>query len=49
MLQLAEDKLNRKPFLDNLFSLFENFGNQGNRGFTMIINGKYGRDRKSVV
>lgn len=49
MLQLAEDKLNRKPFLDNLFSLFENFGNQGNRGFTMIINGKYGSGKSTLL
>lgn len=33
MIGLSDDKLDRAQFLNNLFSLFSNFGNQDNRGF----------------
>lgn len=49
MLKLAEDKLQRKEFINNLFSMFDNFGNQGDRGFTMIINGKYGSGKTTLL
>ncbi len=49
MIRLKEDKLNRKQFLDGLFALFKNFGNQGNRGFTMIINGKFGSGKSTLL
>lgn len=49
MLTLAEDKLGRTNFINNLFSLFENFGNQGDCGFTMILNGKYGSGKTTVL
>ncbi len=46
---LAEDKLARGEFLGKLFSLFENFGNQGDRGFTMILNGKFGSGKSTLL
>lgn len=46
---LAEDKLARGEFLGKLFSLFENFGNQGERGFTMILNGKFGSGKSTLL
>ena len=46
---LAEDKLARGEFLGGLFSLFENFGNQGDRGFTMILNGKFGSGKSTLL
>ena len=49
MLKLTEDKLQRKEFINNLFSMFDNFGNQGDRGFTMIINGKYGSGKTTLL
>jgi len=49
MLKLSEDQLRRKEFIDNLFSMFEHFGNQGDRGFTMIINGKYGSGKTTLL
>lgn len=49
MLKLSEDQLRRKEFIDNLFSMFEHFGNQGDRGFTMIINGKYGSGKSTLL
>lgn len=49
MLKLTEDKLNRLDFIDRLFSLFENFGDQGSRGLTMIINGKYGSGKTTLL
>lgn len=49
MLKLTEDKLDRRKFISGLFSLFENFGNQGNSGFTMIINGKYGSGKTTLL
>ena len=49
MLKLTEDKLERQEFINNLFLMFENFGNQGDRGFTMIINGKYGSGKTTLL
>lgn len=49
MIELKNDKLNRKPFLDSLFALFNNFGNQGNKGLTILINGKYGSGKTTTL
>ena len=49
MIELKDDKLNRKPFLDSLYSLFNNFGNQGNKGLTILINGKYGSGKTTTL
>ncbi len=46
---LVEDRLARGEFLGRLFSLFDNFGNQGDRGFTMILNGKYGSGKSTLL
>lgn len=46
---LTDDKLARGEFLGRLFSLFENFGNQGDRGFTMILNGKFGSGKSTLL
>ena len=49
MITLTEDKLNRKKFLDNLFNLFENFGNYNDGGLTISINGKYGNGKSTLL
>lgn len=49
MITLTEDKLNRKKFLDNLFNLFEKFGNYNDGGLTISINGKYGNGKSTLV
>ena len=46
---LAEDRLARGAFLGKLFSLFENYGNQGDRGFTIILNGKFGSGKSTLL
>ena len=49
MLELKDDKLDRKPFLNSLYNLFDNFGNQGNKGLTILINGKYGSGKTTML
>lgn len=49
MLELKDDKLNRKPFLDSLFNIFNNFSDQGNKGLTILINGKYGSGKTTTL
>ena len=49
MLELKDDKLNRKPFLDSLFAIFNNFSVQGNKGLTILINGKYGSGKTTTL
>lgn len=49
MIKLEEDKLNRKELLDNLFSIFSTFGNQDGQGLTMLINGKYGTGKSTLL
>lgn len=49
MLSLTEDKLKREKFLDDLFCMFENFGNQNGHGFTLVINGKYGSGKSTLL
>lgn len=46
ILTLKDDKLKRSEFLDKLFVLFENFGDQG---FAMILNGKYGSGKSTLL
>lgn len=46
ILTLKDDQLKRSEFLDRLFVLFENFGDQG---FTMILNGKYGSGKSTLL
>ena len=49
MIELKDDKLKRKPFLDSLFNLFNNFSNQGDKGLTILINGKYGSGKTTTL
>lgn len=49
MINIANDKLNRQEFIHKLFSLFENFGNQGDKGLTVILNGKYGSGKSTLL
>ena len=49
MMELREDKLNRQPFLNSLFSIINNFGNQGNKGLTILLNGKYGSGKTTTL
>lgn len=45
----VEDKLNRTRFLDKLFKLFSNFGDQSGHGLTIVINGKYGAGKSTLL
>lgn len=49
MLPLTEDKLKRDQFLNDLFRMFDNFGNQNGHGLTMVINGKYGSGKSTLL
>lgn len=49
MITLEEDKLNRVGLITNLFSFFENFGDQNGEGLTMLINGKYGTGKSTFL
>lgn len=49
MIKLEEDKLNRKELIDNLFAIFSTFGNQDGQGLTMLINGKYGTGKSTLL
>lgn len=49
MINLEEDKLNRGSFLDDLFNIFENFGNFDDGGLTISINGKYGSGKSTIL
>ena len=49
MIKLEDDKLKRDFLLEDLFKLFNNFGNQNNRGLTMVINGKYGSGKTTLL
>ena len=48
-MKLEEDELNRGELLDNIFQVFDKFGNQGNQGFTIAINGKYGTGKSTFL
>ena len=49
MIKLTDDKLKREQFLYDLFRMFENFGDQNGHGLTMVINGKYGSGKSTVL
>lgn len=49
MITLEEDKLKREQLIKDLFNIFKNFGNQNDRGLTMIINGKYGSGKSTLL
>ena len=49
MISLTEDKLNRNEFLKDIFNLFDNFGNYGEGGLTISINGKYGSGKSTLL
>lgn len=49
MIPLTEDKLKREKFLNDLFRMFENFGNHNGHGLTMVINGKYGSGKSTLL
>lgn len=49
MITLKEDKLKREELLKNIFSIFSSFGNQDGHGFTMLINGKYGEGKSTLL
>ena len=49
MISLADDKLNREEFLNDLFNLFDNFGNFDDGGLTISINGKYGSGKSTLL
>lgn len=48
-MNLNEDKLNRQPLIERLFSIFDNFGNQSDKGLTMLINGQYGSGKSTLL
>lgn len=47
--RLEDDKLNREEFLNNLFDIFEHFGDQEGSGLTIAINGKYGTGKTTLL
>lgn len=49
MLPLTEDKLSRENFLNDLFRMFDSFGNRNGHGLTMVINGKYGSGKSTLL
>lgn len=49
MIELKDDKLGRKDFLNDIFNLLRNFGNQGDKGLTIILNGKYGTGKTTLL
>lgn len=49
MIKIEEDKLDRDKLLNDLFSVFNTFGNQDNHGLTMVINGKYGTGKTTLL
>lgn len=49
MLKLAEDKLKREQFLNNIFRVFDTFGDHNGHGLTMVINGKYGSGKSTLL
>lgn len=46
---LNEDRLNRKDFIDKLYAFFDHYGNQDGKGLTVILNGKYGSGKTTVL
>ena len=48
-MKISEDKLNRTEFVKSLFKLFDNFVGQTGNGLTMVLNGKYGSGKSTVL
>lgn len=48
-MNIKEDKLNRSEFLDNIFKIIDNFSDLNNTGLTIILNGKYGSGKTTVL
>lgn len=48
-MKLEDDKLERADLLDNLMEFFQNFGDQDGHGLTMVINGKYGTGKSTLL
>ena len=48
-LRLSEDKIDRSELLSDLFNIFNTFGNQDGHGLTMVINGKYGTGKTTLL
>lgn len=48
-MKLEDDGLERSVFLNDLFNIFENFGNQDGKGLTIVINGKYGTGKSTLL
>ena len=49
LIKLEDDKLDRGKELEKLFNLFNRFGNQNGHGITMLINGKYGSGKTTIL
>lgn len=49
LIKLEDDKLERGKELEKLFNLFNRFGNQNGHGITMLINGKYGSGKTTIL
>lgn len=48
-MNIKEDKLNRSDFLDNIFKIIDSFSDLNNTGLTIILNGKYGSRKTTVL
>lgn len=48
-LKIEDDKLKREELLNQLITFFRNFGNQDGRGLTMVLNGKYGTGKSTLL
>lgn len=48
-MKLEDDKLERNGLLTDLMEFFRNFGNQDGHGLTMVINGKYGTGKSTLL
>lgn len=48
-MKISEDKLNRKGLVISLFKFFDNFVCQSGKGLTMILNGKYGTGKSTLL
>ena len=48
-MKISEDKLNRKGLVVSLFKFFDNFVCQSGKGLTMVLNGKYGTGKSTLL
>lgn len=49
MIELKNDKLGRKELLENIFKFLDNFGDQIDKGLTVVLNGKYGTGKTTLL